>query len=84
MKIKIIKNRNKSDYKNWSIWECKPSKFDWKYDQEEHCFIINGDAIISTSKEIIQITNNDFVIFPKGLQCNWEVKKAIKKYYSFI
>ncbi|MDH5793723.1 MAG: cupin domain-containing protein [Candidatus Bathyarchaeota archaeon] len=25
----------------------------------------------------------DYVIFPKGLKCTWEIKKRIKKHYKF-
>ena len=39
MKIKIIKNKQKSNYESWSIWECEPSIFDWTY--EQHRFFVN-------------------------------------------
>ena len=34
--------------KSWPIWECEPSKFQWNYDDKEICFIIEGQAKIST------------------------------------
>ena len=83
MNIKRIKNKNILDYKSWPIWECEPSKFDWEYADEEHCYIIEGSVIITTQSESIKIQAGDYVVFPKGLQCCWEVIQPIKKYYSF-
>ena len=83
MKIKILKNKNIKDYSDWSIWECPPSQFDWKYDQDEHCFIIQGNVIVKTDNESVHLTSGDYVIFPKGLKCYWEVRDAIKKYFQF-
>ena len=83
MNIQILKRKNILDYKLWSIWECAPNKFDWEYSEEEHCFIIEGSVIVTTIDGSVQIEKGDYVIFPKGLKCNWEVIKPIKKYYSF-
>ena len=83
MKIQVIKNKNIDDYKNWSIWTCEKSTFDWEYDQEEHCYIIEGEVKVETSNGITLITKGDYVVFPKDLKCVWDVLKPIKKYYSF-
>ena len=83
MKIQIIKNRTISDYKTWPIWECAPSKFDWSYSNEEHCFIIEGEVVVKGPENTVKITSGDYVVFPKGLECNWEVIKPIKKHYTF-
>ena len=84
MQIIIIKNKNLSDYVAWPVWECEPSKFDWKYDQEEHCFIIEGKVTVAGELSTVEIQSGDYVIFPKGLKCVWEVHEKIKKHYSFI
>ena len=83
MKIKVIKNKKMSDYKTWPIWKCDLSKFNWKYDQEEHCFIIDGRVKVTVEENTVEIESGDYVIFPKGLQCVWEVQKSIKKHYIF-
>ena len=83
MKIKIIKNKNIIDFNSWPIWECKPSKFDWKYEKEEHCFIIEGKVTVESKLNTVEIQSGDYVIFPKGLQCNWNVHASIKKHYTF-
>ena len=84
MQIIIIKNKNLSDYVAWPVWECEPSKFDWKYDQEEHCFIIEGKVTVAGELSTVEIQSGDYVIFPKGLKCFWVVHEKIKKHYSFI
>ena len=83
MEIIIIKNLDLTDYEHWSIWECEPSKFDWEYQEEEHCYIIEGSVTVFGMEKTVKIIKGDYVIFPKGLKCNWEVHQAIKKYYSF-
>ena len=83
MKIKVIKNKNVLDVQSWPIWKCEPSKFDWTYDQEEHCFIIEGKVKVTGMDDVVIISKGDYVIFPKGLKCHWEVTKPIKKYYDF-
>ena len=83
MKIQIIKNKNLTDFKNWPIWECPLSTFDWKYEQEEHCFIIEGSVTVIGPDNTVNIYAGDYVIFPKGLKCTWEVHESIKKHYIF-
>ena len=83
MEITILKNKNISEYLSWSIWTCEPSVFDWNYEQEEHCFIINGSVTITTLSNTVNIKKGDYVIFPKGLECVWKVHKTIKKHYMF-
>ena len=68
--------------KSWPVWECKPSKFSWHYEDKEICLIIEGQATISTPKgDIYVIKAGDLVEFPAGLKCEWEVTKSIKKHY---
>ena len=68
---------------NWPIWECEISDFPWTYSDKESCFIIEGEVVIKTKFESVNINPGDFVIFPKGLRCHWKVLKPIRKYYSF-
>ena len=83
MKIEIIKNKNLSDFTSWPIWACDPSKFNWIHEAEEYCFIIEGSVTVVGSKNTVKIEAGDYVVFPKGLKCIWEVRESIKKYYSF-
>jgi len=83
MKIEIIKNKQKANYESWPIWECESSTFDWTYEEEEHCFIIFGRVTVIGPNNTVEINPGDYVIFPKGLKCVWEVHEPLKKYYTF-
>ena len=83
MKIKILKDKNITEFISWPIWECEPSKFDWKYESEEHCYIIKGSVTIVGLENTVNIKAGDYVMFPKGLKCTWIVQESIKKYYTF-
>ena len=69
--------------KNWPIWTCKPSEFDWAYTEKETCLIINGKVTVTDGTDSVSFGTGDLVIFPEGLECNWNVRKAVKKYYNF-
>ncbi|MFQ3573912.1 MAG: cupin domain-containing protein [Thermodesulfovibrionales bacterium] len=69
----------------WPIWTKEVSKFDWHYDETEVCYILEGNVVITTSDgSKIEIKAGDFVTFPKGLSCTWEVIEPIRKHYSFM
>ena len=68
---------------NWPIWECEPSNFDWEYDEDEICYILEGKVNVTTDDgEQVEIQKGDLVSFPKGLKCNWDVKEKIRKHYK--
>ena len=68
--------------KNWPIWECEPSYFQWNYNEKEICLIIEGEAIIKNEAgESYFIQSGDLVEFPKGYSCKWQITKSIKKHF---
>ena len=68
---------------DWPIWEHDEDKFDWYYDQTELCYILAGEVTVTTEFESVTVQAGDFVTFPKGLDCVWDIHSAIKKHYSF-
>jgi len=68
---------------DWSVWECAPSSFDWQYSDQEKAYLYEGKVIVKTSEGDVQIQAGDFVVFPKGLECSWEVLEQVKKVYKF-
>jgi uncharacterized cupin superfamily protein len=68
---------------NWPIWTCKVSEFPWKYDVEEFCLILKGEVSVAAGLDTVQIKKGDFIIFPKGLSCVWNVTKPVRKHYQF-
>jgi uncharacterized cupin superfamily protein len=69
--------------KSWPIWTKEISKFDWFYDSDEECLILEGEFTVHTDDGDFNIKAGDFVTFKKGLKCVWEVKKPIRKHYNF-
>ncbi len=87
-KIKIEKvSKEKLDsleVDKWSPWECKPSTFDWEYDEDEWAYVLEGKVKVRAEDgEEVEINKGDLVIFPKGLRCTWNVLEKIRKVYTF-
>ena len=87
MKIEIQKLKddelNKRNIKSWPVWEKEVSRFDWYYDKVEECYLLEGDVIVETEDgDKIEFGKGDFVTFPKGLSCIWDIKEPVKKYYN--
>lgn len=68
---------------DWPIWEKEVSRFDWVYDSDEECLVLEGEVDVVTADGTVSIRPGDFVTFKKGLRCVWDVKKPVKKHYNF-
>ena len=64
-------------------WECGVSEFDWHYDSEETCLLVEGEVTVSHAGGSVSFGAGDYVVFPKGLSCVWKVSKPVKKHYVF-
>jgi uncharacterized cupin superfamily protein len=71
------------DVESWSNWECDPSVFQWEYTSDELSYILEGTVIVTAGDDKYKISAGDFVTFPKGLKCEWDVKEKLKKLYTF-
>ena len=67
---------------SWPIWTKKVSKFDWHYDEQEICYFLEGEVIVSAKNETVSFGKGDLVIFPQGMDCSWHVKKAVRKHIT--
>ena len=67
----------------WPIWEKEVSTFDWHYAETEYCLILEGHAIITTDLEVVEIRKGDYVKFPRGMKCVWDVQEYLRKHYNF-
>lgn len=88
MEIKVEKlNRSELEKRGvltWPIWTKEVSKFDWHYDDIEECFFLNGSVTVETKDgKPVSFGKGDFVTFPKGLDCTWNIKEPVKKRYNF-
>ncbi len=69
---------------SWPIWEKEISRFDWFYNSDEECQILECEVTVETTDGNFTIKAGDFVTFKMGLKCVWDVKKPIKKHYNFL
>ena len=87
MNIKIDKlteeEVNNKGVLSWPIWECEVSEFDWEYDQQESCLLLEGEVEVKSDFETVKFGGGDFVVFPKGLTCKWKVIRPVRKHYCF-
>ena len=88
MKIEIKKPSDKEldrkGIKSWPIWEKEVSRFDWHYSDTEDCYLLEGEVVVETEDgEKVTFGKGDFVTFPKGLSCVWDIKVPVKKHYHF-
>lgn len=68
----------------WPIWTKEVSRFGWHYDSIEECYFLEGDVTVQTEDgRNAHFGKGDFVTFPKGLSCTWDIKKPVRKHYNF-
>jgi uncharacterized protein len=67
----------------WPVWTKEVSRFDWSYESNEECYLLEGEVIVETPDGEVTFKKGDFVTFPAGLSCVWNVKKPVKKHYQF-
>ncbi len=65
------------------VWECGISQFDWHYDEQETCLVLEGEVAVDYMGKSVSFKAGDMVIFSQGLDCVWKVTKPIKKHYMF-
>ena len=68
----------------WPIWEKGDSRFPWSYGDTEECFLLEGKVVVETSDgKRVEFGKGDYVRFPKGLKCTWDIKEPVRKHYNF-
>jgi len=68
---------------SWPIWQKEISNFDWHYDSQEKCYILEGEVSVEAEGETVSFQGGDFVTFPSGMDCVWDIKKDVRKHYNF-
>ena len=69
---------------SWPIWEKEVSKFDWYYDEQETCYLLKGKVTVTAKDgKSVNFGTGDLVVFPKGLDCVWDIKEPVRKHYNF-
>ena len=69
---------------DWPIWSKEKSCFPWTYAADESCYILEGEVTVTPARgNPVHIVPGDYLTFPKGLQCTWDIHQTIKKHYRF-
>ena len=88
---KIIFERNPAPTKleiqgvyEWPIWKKEASKFPWTYVRTEVCYILRGRFIVTPDGgEPQEFQRGDYITFPAGMSCTWEILEDVEKHYTF-
>ena len=68
----------------WPIWTKEVSEFPWSYDESETCYFLEGDVIVTPEDgDPVVMGKGDLVTFPKDMKCRWNIRKDVKKHYTF-
>lgn len=72
------------DVESWPIWKKEISEFDWEYDEDETCFLLEGDVVVTPDGgNPVRFGKGDLVVFKAGLKCVWKVLSPVRKHYRF-
>ena len=68
----------------WPIWAKEVSEFPWQYDAQETCYLLEGDVVVTPDGGVpVEIKKGDLVTFPRGMKCRWNIRKDVRKHYTF-
>jgi uncharacterized cupin superfamily protein len=68
----------------WPIWEKEVSEFSIDFDEAETAYVLEGEIVVTPrGGEPVRIVPGDLVVFPAGLDSDWQVVKPLKKHYSY-
>lgn len=73
---------------SWGTWGCGVSKFDWEYSGTESAYVLKGKVLVTPTGDWAdckptEVKAGDFVVFPDGMTCIWDVSEAIEKHFNF-
>jgi uncharacterized protein len=85
MQIEVRKptEEERREMEHSPTWTSEVKEFPWHYDDKETCLIVEGEVTIKAAEQEVSFGPGDYVIFPQGLDCTWNVKKPVLKHYKF-
>ncbi|MCW4005490.1 MAG: cupin domain-containing protein [Candidatus Bathyarchaeota archaeon] len=82
--VKKPSKEEAQEAESWPTWEKEESTFPWEYGDQETCLILDGKAVVKCPDgSAVEFGAGDYVVFPVGLKCTWEIKDKIRKHYKF-
>lgn len=70
--------------REWPVWEKEISGFSYTYEEEEWCYMLEGEVAIENASVVYTLAPGDFVVLTKGLSCTWDIKQPVRKHYNFL
>lgn len=75
---------NQLGVSSWPIWTKEVSEFPWTYDEQETCYFLEGDVVVTPDGgEPVEMGKGDLVTFPAGMSCTWTIRSNVRKHYQF-
>ena len=69
---------------DWPIWNKEALEFPWTYDEQEVCYFLEGDVVVTPKGgQAVSMGKGDLVTFAKGMSCTWLIRKPVTKHYRF-
>lgn len=81
--VKKPTEEEKEKCRQWPVWKCEPSSFDWAYTETETCLLVEGKVTVTDGENSVTIKKGDLATFPEGLECRWNISEAVTKHYDF-
>ncbi len=73
---------NRLKISSWEVWEHDAIKADWKVEEQETFYVLEGEVNITVGEKTFCVKKNMLASLPKDLECVWEIPKYIKKMYK--
>ncbi len=68
---------------DWPIWTKEVSEFPWTYSEDETCYFLKGDVVVTPDGgDPVEMKKGDLVTFPEGMSCIWKIRQDVKKHYK--
>ncbi len=68
----------------WPTWSAEESEFPWRYDDQETCYFLAGDVVVTPEDgDPVEMGKGDLVTFPQGMSCTWKIRSKVLKHYRF-
>ena len=87
-KIKVEHNPGEGQLKklgisNWPIWTKEVSEFPWSYDEQETCYFLEGEVVVTPEGGApVKVGKGDLAVFSEGMSCTWKISKDVRKHYK--
>jgi len=65
------------------VWSSDAGKWTLNYTEDEFCYIIDGEAIITDQNGVKEnLTKGDAFVVPAGFSGTWETINSVQKFYA--